>query len=333
MKTKKDLMNLVRNGLKIETVSKLNDYQVKILSEKFKKQETDEAVDTVTKIRTFSPGEVTNAKTKGESLPGGKAVKLNQDGSVSVTMEGEMTEKFESKAQQGLFWAKCNRSKGKEKKKWCDMAREFSDDTTEKEYEDIPKKKHPEKKVEYKKDNKKTKKTKSKVEEQLENKIVEMLERHVNPSMSKGELLKVISEKKKDKESMILKNPKKLSMFSKESGIEQKGKMKTPIGKLFSTGKSLEEETKEKERTKEKTKTPTRRRDNPFKDPNPGVKEKPKADTKEKERTKEKIKTPTRRRDNPFKDPNPGVKEKPKADVEKQKNDFMSAIKQAINLN
>jgi hypothetical protein len=125
----------------------------------------------------------------------------------------------------------------------------------------------------------------------------------------------------------MLKNPKKMSMFSEEEGIE----MKKPISKMLNIRGEMGENTKEKERTKEKeiTKTPTRR--NPHKDPAPGVKEKPKAHTKEKERTKEKeiTKTPTRR--NPHKDPAPGVKEKPKAEVEKQKSDFMGAIMQVLN--
>jgi hypothetical protein len=129
---------------------------------------------------------------------------------------------------------------------------------------------------------------------------------------------------------MILKNPKKMSMFSDESGIEMK-RMKRPIASIFSLG----EDTKEKERTKEreKTKTPTRRKGNPFKDPSPDVEEKPKAHTREKERTKEreKTKTPTRRKENPFKDPNPGVEEKPKAKMEKQQSNFIDAIMNVLN--
>ena len=40
-------------------------------------------------------------------------------------------EKFESKKQQKLFFAKCNDDSltKKEKKKWCDMAHEFSKET------------------------------------------------------------------------------------------------------------------------------------------------------------------------------------------------------------
>ncbi len=292
MRTKKDIMNLIKNGLKIETVSRLSESQIKTLSEKFKKQETDEAVDTVSKIRTFSPGEVSSAKSSGESLPGGKAVKLNQDGSVSVTMEGEVTERFESKAQQGLFWAKCNKSKGKEKKKWCDMAREFSDSTTEKEYEGMPKKKHPEKTVKYNK-----KKEKSKVEEQLENEIVKLIEGHINPSMTKGDLIKVILEKTKKEDSMILRNPKKMTMFSKDEGKEMKT-MKKPIGKLFSMGKEMSENTETA----------------PVK---PGTKEKTKSPGKDK---------------NPFKRPGPKEQPKAKKGKEEKKNEFISVIKQALNL-
>ena len=88
---------------------------------------------------------------------------------------------------------------------------------------------------------------------------------------------------------MMLKNPKKNTMFSKNEGME----MKRPIVRMSSMG----------ENTKEKQRTVT-----------PG------------------IKTPPKRRNNPHKDPNPGVKENPKAGMEKQKNDFMNIIKQALNV-
>jgi hypothetical protein len=82
---------------------------------------------------------------------------------------------------------------------------------------------------------------------------------------------------------MMLRNPKKVSMFRDESGIEMK-RMKRPIGKLSSMGRmSMEENgTKEKEApTKPGTKTPPKRKGNPFKNPNPGVKEKPRMNSKE----------------------------------------------------
>jgi len=295
MRTKKDIMNLIKNGLKIETISRLSESQIKTLSEKFNKKEVDEVVTTITTTLT----QYQTDQNKDAEIPvptGTKSVAVSgtqTPGKTTLTpmKEGEVTERFESKAQQGLFWAKCNKSKGKEKKKWCDMAREFSDSTTEKEYEDMPKKKHPEKTVKYDK-----KKEKSKVEEQLENEIVKLIEGHINPSMTKGDLIKVILEKTKKEDSMILRNPKKMTMFSKDEGKEMKT-MKKPIGKLFSMGKEMSENTETapvKPGTKEKTK--------PGKDKNP------------------------------FKRPGPKENPKAKKGKEEKKNEFISVIKQALNL-
>jgi hypothetical protein len=322
MRTKNHILTLLEHGLSFNTISGLNDNQIKVLSEKFsKKEETKEAQDIQTKIRRFSSSEVSNAKTKGESLPGGRAFKMNSDGSVDVTLEGEMTERFESKSQQGLFWSKCNKSTGKTKEKWCKMAKEFSDSTSKKQYKTMPEKKHPEKTV---------KKTNENLERFLEDRIVNMLDEYVNPTFTKSQMVKTISEKSNKVNSIILKNPKKMSMFSDESGIEMK-RMERPIGRISSLG----EDTKEKERTKEKDKTKEkdRKKGNPFRDPNPDVQENPKANTKEKERTKEKpgTKTPTRRKGNPFKDPSPDVDEKPKAKMEKQQSSFIDAIMNVLN--
>lgn len=295
------------------------------------KRETSEAELL---INPNDPKDVELAKQKGLMTPDGKLkTQLEEtDGTESmmkydagldpdqdIPTESEIKEKFESKAQQGLFWAKCKNSTGKTKEKWCKMAKEFSDSTSKKQYKDMPEKKHPEKTVK-----RKTKKrTDENYEKYLEEQIFNMIEKHIEPSMTKGELLKTIQEKVDTSEKFMLNNPKKNTMFQPET---KEGMMKKPIGKMFSMEKELGENTKEKERTKEreKTKTPTRRK-NPFKDPSPGVEEQPKANTKEKERTKTKpgTKNPTRRK-NPFKDPSPGVEEQPKA--EDQKNDFMSAI-------
>lgn len=282
------------------------------------KRETSEAVQTTQQTgykTTITPGTPANLNVNGTDIsidPTKGITMMSQSKPVGT---GEVTEKFESKAQQGFFWAKCNTSKGVKKKKWCEMAKEFSDSTSKKQYKDMPEKKHPEKTVK--------RKTEENYEKQLEEQILSLIEKHIEPSMTKGELLRTIQEKVDKSEKFMLSNPKKNTMFQKET---KESMMKKPIGKMFSMGKELDEDTKEKEKTKTKpgTKTPTRK--NPFKDPNPGVEEQPKANTREKERTKEreKTKTPTRRKGNPFKDPNPGVEEQPKA--EDQKNDFMSAI-------
>jgi hypothetical protein len=330
MRTKKHIEVLLENGIHFNTISKMNKGQIRVLAEKF---ETKEGVTTT--ITTEKITKVDPATAKKEMIPvkdgvagldaqGNLVVKADKQESAEMTEE-ELDEKFESKAQQKLFFAKCGNGKTKEQKKWCKLRDEYARSTTKKDYKKMPEKLHPEKTVKYKK-----KRTDENYEKYLENRIFEMIEKHIEPSMTKGELLKTIQERVKKSESMILRNPKKMSMFSDESGIEMKKGMDKPIGKLFSMGK-LEEDTKEKERTKERetTKTPGRR--NPHKDPAPGVKEKPKANTKEKERTKERETTKTPGRRNPHKDPAPGVKEKPKAETEKQKSDFMGAIMQVLN--
>jgi hypothetical protein len=327
MKTKNPITVLLENGIHFSTLTNMSENQIKVLAERFKKEETKEAVQTTqqTGYKTvITPGSKDDLNVNG--------VNINVDPSKGITMmsqtkpvgTGEVTEKFESKAQQGLFWTRCNNSKGKEKKKWCDMARKFSDETTKKDYKKNPKKKHPEKTVKYEKPSQK-----ESYEQFLEDKIMEMIESNITPRITKGDLKKNISERS---ERMMLKNPKKMSMFADESGIEMK-KMEKPTMGLPIMG-NMEENTKEKEKTKEPgIKTPPKRRGNPFKDPNPGVKENPRGgDTKEKERTKTPgIKTPPKRRGNPFKDPNPGVKEKPRGNSKEDvKMTFIDQIKQAL---
>lgn len=271
MKTKNPITVLLENGIHFSTLTNMSENQIKILAERFKKEESKEAITkTTTSTYTIDP---TTAKTTGADI-GGVNVKVDPTGAVKAT---EIKEKFESKSQQGLFWAKCNNSKGKEKTKWCKMAKEFSDDTTKKDYKKMPEKIHPEKTVDYKK-----KAQKESYEKFLEDRIVEMVHNHVNPKLTKGEIKKTIQEKS---EGMMLRNPKRNTMFSKNEGMEMK-KMGKPIGRMFSAGKTPMDEqgTQEKERTKEKepgTKNPPKRRGNPFKNPNPGVKEQPRGNSKD----------------------------------------------------
>ena len=278
MKTNNHTLTLLENGIHFSTLTNMSERQIRVLAERFKKEETKEDIQKVT--TTSYLGNKTDLKGTLPIPPGTKSVELlpTKDPNkfeLKPTSEGEMTEKFESKAQQGLFWARCNNSKGKEKKEWCNRANKFSDETTKKDYKKMPEKKNPEKTVEYKK-----KVQKESNEQYLEDRIMEMIEKNINPRITKGDLKKNISERS---ESMMLRNPKKVSMFRDESGIEMK-RMKRPIGKLSSMGRmSMEENgTKEKEApTKPGTKTPPKRKGNPFKNPNPGVKEKPRMNSKE----------------------------------------------------
>jgi hypothetical protein len=131
-----------------------------------------------------------------------------------------LDEKFESKAQQGLFWARCKKCKTDDCK-WCKMAKDFSDKTSKKQYKTIPEKKHLEKTVKYKKkketneeftmsnyydkvasvyaNNAMGKLTK----EQIMNKhLTKLVESTLNPTMKKKDLLKLIESEIKSKESL-----------------------------------------------------------------------------------------------------------------------------------
>ena len=91
MKTNIKSLELIEKGMTAKTVSKLTESQVNILHSRL----IAEATDTVTKQRTYSSGEVQAMKEKGQPMPGGKEVKVNTDGSISVTTEGEMDEDVE----------------------------------------------------------------------------------------------------------------------------------------------------------------------------------------------------------------------------------------------
>lgn len=160
-----------------------------------------------------------------DMAPDGMDDDSDNDRSNMGMSESRINEKFESKAQQGLFWARCNKCSSKNCK-WCKMAKEFSDSTTKKEYKDMPEKLHPNKTVKYKK-----KKTNEDVQRFLEYKIFEMVDSHIQPKMTKKDLVEAIKKKSKNLKSMIIRRPKKVSMFSDEAPME------LPINKMFSIGK------------------------------------------------------------------------------------------------
>ena len=320
MKAKDHVLNLLSHGFKFDTVARLNEAQVRILSEKISKEESKEQI--IKKMTTSYEIPAQTAKTTGADIggvnikvePSGvvKATEIGEDDTLDVVSDPDATkdgmgifEKFESKSQQRLFYARCGNGKTKTEKKWCKWAKEFSKETN---YETTPEKKE---------------KNESN-EKFIEESIIRLIEKNINPKMSKGDLIRTINEKSQES-SMLLKNPLKNTMFSHESGIEMK---------------RMEENTKEAPVKEPGTKTPPKRRDNPFKNPNPGTKEKPRGHRKDMgENTKEApvkepgTKTPPKRRDNPFKNPNPGTKEKPrgqKKTKDEMKTDFIGLIKQAL---
>ena len=272
MKNKKNILFLVENGLSSKVIGKMTDNQVKVLVEKFKK-ENKEQTQVVTQVYdSKNPEEVKklNQVLQDPTSLQGKNVQvketemtedetddvtssnaLGKDAEQSYTgqesphdandmaddgmdddsgnnrsmmgmAESNLNEKFDSKAQQGLFWARCNKCSDK-KCKWCKMAKEFSDSTSKKDYKKMPEKIHPEKTVKDKK-----KKTNENLEKFLEKKISEMVDNNIQAKMSKKDLIGTVKKKSK---SMIIRRPKKMTMFSNEAPME------LPIAKMFSIGK------------------------------------------------------------------------------------------------
>ena len=232
----------MENGLSINTISKMSDNQVKVLVEKFKK-ETKEQTQVVTQVFDSSKPDQKaklNQMLKDPTKLQGQNIEVKEDETVDRYLnpnefggnlpvnnnnpqdygsddpdgkndgmdESEIKEKFQSKSQQGLFWARCNKCSDK-KCKWCKMAKEFSDSTSKKDYKKMPEKKSPEK-------------TNEGSQKYWENKILEMLEE---------EKKRRKKTPKKESETMILRKPKKMTMFSNEAPME------LPIAKMFSIGK------------------------------------------------------------------------------------------------
>ena len=258
MRTKKNIIFLTENGLSVNVISKLTDNQVKLLIEKFKRSKKEETKEVATKdqkvvtsfkipnsdleLGTPIPPELVGKQFELQKTDQGvNAIEVTEDATVDdllnnnefggnlpvnydnpedegtpdlagkndgMPTEGEIKEKFQSKSQQGLFWARCNKCSSKDCK-WCKMAKEFSDSTSKKDYKKMPEKKRPEK-------------TNESSQKYWENKILEMLEE---------EKKRRKKTPKKESETMILRNPKKMTMFSDEAPME------LPIAKMFSIGK------------------------------------------------------------------------------------------------
>jgi hypothetical protein len=153
-----------------------------------------------------------------ESNDGDILLAMN-DPEIAVTFGAQdLGEKFESKKQQKYFWYKCGDGKTKEQKKWCKMAKEFSDST--KNFSKLPEKKKKETKEEFGMGDY-TKKLSSVLannlekaaynmkpdvkfgESVLEKKISNLVEKHLPPKMSKKDLVNMINEAGKEVETPV----------------------------------------------------------------------------------------------------------------------------------
>jgi len=230
MNLNKKIGVLLDNGFKPEFISSLNESKINFLFEKMSKRKENKEATTTTKtekVTTYTPDELTKMKQQntGVNVTNGEVTPTPQGGLVvKQQAEGEIKEKFESKAQQGLFWARCNKCKTDECK-WCKMANEFSKSTSKKQYKTMPEKKHPEKTVKYKKkketneeftmanyfdkvasaysNNVMGRAIKSFTKEQIINKhLTKLVESNLRPTMKKRDLLRLIENQTRNKKSL-----------------------------------------------------------------------------------------------------------------------------------
>ena len=241
MKANKKIMELLNHGFSNSLLSSLNERQVDSLYQRLdeSKKENNE---TVMVSKTNSP-EIDNLKKQGKTFEvyedddtdialalqsketneqetdDGDVLLAMNDPEMAVTFGAQdLGEKFESKKQQKYFWYKCGDGKTKEQKKWCKMAKEFSDST--KNFSKLPEKKKKETKEEFGMGDY-TKKLSSVLannlekaaynmkpvvkfgESVLEKKISNLVEKHLPPKMSKKDLVNMINEAGKEVETPV----------------------------------------------------------------------------------------------------------------------------------
>ena len=168
--------------------------------------ETTESENQFTQSSKFASGE-----DPQQDVPQDEGPSDNMDADDGMGMfEQNLDEKFESKSQQKLFFAKCGDGKTKEQKKWCKMAKEFAKST--KDFKKLPEKKEETKEEFTFKDyftklasanasaisNKVGSSLRPTFESKLEESIINMIHKHTSPKMRKKDFLNTIFESEKE---------------------------------------------------------------------------------------------------------------------------------------
>ena len=200
-------LKLVKEGIKASTLNKMTDSQVDVLFSKLQEQGVQPQKVTKTITQTVLP--------PGSETTVGNVSVANKNGKTTVTPitpvaeseDIEMKEKFESKKQQKLFFAKCGDGKTKEQKKWCKMADEFAKDTN---FAKLPeKKKETKEEFNFGDYNKKIESTVAGLtaknlsqasvpnvkivgENEIEKQIMRLVEKHITPKMTKKDFLNLV---------------------------------------------------------------------------------------------------------------------------------------------
>ena len=172
-----------------------------------------------------------------------------QNNNRKMVGETEVTEKFQSKSQQRLFWAKCENSRTeKAKRKWCKWAKEFSDDT---DFSKLPEKK--------KKDM-----------QELEESLTKLIEKHIPEHITKAKLMEMFKGSTKSAPA-----PTKVPTVKPGEKVKQPGKKNpfkiepsqkpNPKAEMTEAGVGAPAPTKAPVKTPTKTPSKAPGKKNPFK--------------------------------------------------------------------
>ena len=277
MKTNIKALQLIEKGLSSNTVSKLTESQINTLHSKLFVNLLSEQSKATTSVSSKNPNAPTLAKNlnaQGVNVTMTEK-EIDEDDTLDITKDPDATDDG-----MGIFevndenkpnpWAICHTQVGpKKSRKWERCVREIK---------------------------KQLKEGKNPVSLFLENQITKIVEKHMPPKITKGDLIKHITESG--------------SNFATKH-------LQTGFGTEVAPSKP---KPKVEPGTKETPKT----RPNPFKNPNPNVHAAPKAKKSENNEqqpepitkpapTKPITKPTPKTRPNPFKNPNPGVHPAPKA--------------------
>lgn len=184
------LAKLLHEGFSMSTLENLNNTQLGVLYEKVKKSKTEPKEETTTTIKKYNLGDKTD---KDKFLDVTKNVtdknKVNFDPTTDTATvgEGEMTEKAVSKKQQKAMAIALKAKQGEFPKSKLKKSSKEMFKMSEKDLEDFAKTK--------------TSKLPNEVKEgddvkKLEESILKLIENHLPPHTTKGELLKVINKKR-----------------------------------------------------------------------------------------------------------------------------------------
>lgn len=179
---------LISDGFSYNTLRGLSEGQINLLYNRLVEQMTPEKIkpvsDAVSQLRQqlaaaeqdmkklgLAEDDIDNINPYMGKQP--KQVGPSSNDGFDNYQDGEMTEKFESKSQQRLFWAQCKNAKSqKAKKKWCKWAKEYSDETPN--FDKLPEKK--------------------KNVKEIEEGLTKLVEKYIPESITKRELFRMLEQ-------------------------------------------------------------------------------------------------------------------------------------------